>query len=178
MYLIPFVSRYYSSSETWSSVSRYLVLSRYWWTWFTRSCDITSSWPSHMLASYIDVILPSGPLSISLSHGWTNSDLDPYASTHSFGIPKKHLYNHPVTVWHLMSTKQPPEMVIKYDLMVKGLGYFVFLIIAMMNFMTWSHCNTYVGWCPSYHSPNDMIPLSIDINVHDRETSIIGWPMS
>ena len=74
--LNPFVSRYYSSSETWSSVSRYLVQSRYWWTWFTRSHDITSSWPSHMFANFIDVISPSGPSSIFPSLGWTNPDLD------------------------------------------------------------------------------------------------------
>jgi hypothetical protein len=35
-----------------------------------------------------------------------------------------------------MQSKQPLVIVIKYDLTVKGLGYFVFLIIATLNFVT------------------------------------------
>ena len=35
-----------------------------------------------------------------------------------------------------MQSKQPPEIVIRYDLTVEGVGYYVFLIIATMNFVT------------------------------------------
>ena len=35
-----------------------------------------------------------------------------------------------------MQSKLPPVIVIRYDLTVKGLGYYVFLIIVMLNFVT------------------------------------------
>ena len=71
-----------------------------------------------------------------------------------------------------MQSRQPPVIVIKYDLTVKGLSYYVFLIIAMLNFDLIAILM--LGVCPSYHSPNDMTPLSIDINAHDQETLIIS----
>ena len=53
-----------------------------------------------------------------------------------------------------------------------------FHIIIMLNFVTVSHCDTYIlGVCPSHHSSNDMTPMSIDINVHDQESLIIYCPM-
>ena len=51
-----------------------------------------------MLASFIDVIITEWAQSIYLSLGYTNPDLDAYASTYSIGIPERHLYCHPVTV--------------------------------------------------------------------------------
>ena len=35
-----------------------------------------------------------------------------------------------------MQSKHPPVMVIRYDLTVWGLGYFAFLITAMLNYVT------------------------------------------
>ena len=61
-----------------------------------------------------------------------------------------------------MQSKHLPEAAIKYDLTVKGMNTTFQYIL---------------GVCPSHHSPNDMTPLSIDINVHDQETLIIGCPM-
>ena len=90
-----------------SSVSPYLVRSRYRQVIFTRFTIWHPMWPSHMLASFEDVISSSGPRGITPSLGWTNPTLDPYASTDTFGMPESHLYNNPVTVWRLMSTKHP-----------------------------------------------------------------------
>ena len=60
-----------------------------------------------------------------------------------------------------MQSKYLPEIAVRVDLTVEGV-------------MTTSY-KYWVG--PSHHSPNDMTPLSIDINVHDPETLIIGCPM-
>jgi hypothetical protein len=47
--LFPLLLRYRHSSKTWSSVSLYLVQSRYRQGYSTRSCVISSSWPTHVL---------------------------------------------------------------------------------------------------------------------------------
>ena len=57
-----------------------------------------------------------------------------------------------------MQSKYLPEIAIKYDLTVEG--------VSTTSYIYW-------GVSPSHHSPNDMIPLSIDVQVHDQETLII-----
>lgn len=49
--------------------------------------DMTFLWPSHVLASDINVIHREGPEYISPSSGWTNPTLDPRASTNTFQVP-------------------------------------------------------------------------------------------
>jgi len=67
--------------------------------------DMTSLWPSHVLASFLDVISPRGPrvyLSViwmDKSHSWSMS------LNYHFQNTQCHLYNHPVTVWCLMSSE-------------------------------------------------------------------------
>ena len=65
---------------------------------FTRSRDITSPWPSHTIAIFIDVIITEWAQGIYPSLGYTNPDLDAYVSTYSIGIPDRHLLDYPVTV--------------------------------------------------------------------------------
>jgi hypothetical protein len=61
--------------------------------------------------------------SIFPSLGRTNLALDTYASTYSIGKPKRRLFSHRISVWRLMQSKLPLEVVIKHDLIVYGLGY-------------------------------------------------------
>jgi hypothetical protein len=58
---ILFVTSILDLSETWASLSSYLVQSRHWQGYSTRSRDIPSSWHSHALHNSMDVISPSGP---------------------------------------------------------------------------------------------------------------------
>ena len=80
--------------------------------------DVTSSWPSHMLASFIDAISRSGPR-VSIRHSDGQIPLSIHMPQH---IPSEylswHLYDHPVTEWWWMQSRQPPEIVIRYDLTV------------------------------------------------------------
>ena len=71
-----------------------------------------------MFANFTDVIITEWAQGIYPSLEYTNPGLDAYASTYPIGIPKRHLSDHPVMVWPLMQSKQPPEVVIKYDLTV------------------------------------------------------------
>ena len=64
--LIPFAYTILVMSEIWSSVSEYLVRSRFRHYYFTHSRDLTSQWPSHKLRN-LDVISPSGPR-VSIRH--------------------------------------------------------------------------------------------------------------
>ena len=113
-------------SEIWSSVSWYLVRSRYRHSLFTRSRGISSPWPSHKLQ--LGCNLTKWAQSIFPSRGRTNPDLDTYTSTYPFRIPEQHLFDHPVMVWPLMQSRQPLVIVIRYDLRVKGVGYYAFLL--------------------------------------------------
>jgi hypothetical protein len=79
------------------------------------------------------------------SCGWINPDLDSYTSTYSFRTPKRHIYDYPIMVFRLMQPKLLPVTVIRYDLTVKGFGYYVFLVVTMLNFVTGSYCNIYNG---------------------------------
>jgi hypothetical protein len=76
---------------------------------FTCSRDIPS--PCLVTCCNIGWISLSGPEYL-LSHGWENPTLDGHSSTYLFGIPKRHLFSHPVTWWRLMQSKQPPDVVI------------------------------------------------------------------
>jgi hypothetical protein len=82
----PFVSMTLAKSEIWSSVSPYLVQSRYRHLLLNLFCDISSPWPSHMLRSF-GCNLTKWTLSIFPSCGWTNPALGTYVSTYSIGIP-------------------------------------------------------------------------------------------
>ena len=62
----------------------YPIQSHYRHNTFTRSRDIASPWPSHMLASLIDATSPSGPTSIYPLSGLASPALDAYASMYLF----------------------------------------------------------------------------------------------
>jgi hypothetical protein len=51
-----------------------------------------------MLASFVDATVIEWAQSINLSREWTNPALGAHASTYPIGIPKRHLFSHPVTV--------------------------------------------------------------------------------
>ena len=85
--LIPFAYMILAMSEIWSSVSEYLVRSRFRHYYFTRSRDLSSQWPSHKLRN-LDVISPSGPR-VSLHHlEWTILYLDPSPQPTSLKYPR------------------------------------------------------------------------------------------
>jgi hypothetical protein len=49
-----------------------------------------------MLAKFIDATVTEWAQSINLSCGWTNPALCAHASTYPIGIPKRHLFSHPI----------------------------------------------------------------------------------
>jgi hypothetical protein len=51
-----------------------------------------------MLASFIDASITEWAQSINLSCGWKNPALGAHTSTYPLGIPKRHLFSHPVKV--------------------------------------------------------------------------------
>jgi hypothetical protein len=51
-----------------------------------------------MLASFVDANVTEWAQSINPSRGWTNPALGAHASTYTIGIPKRHLFSHPVKV--------------------------------------------------------------------------------
>ena len=165
-----------SFCHTISSLSK--IPSRYSTNLFTRFHDITSLWPGHKLAR-LDVISPSGPV-ISVRHADGQIPLlDTYFSTYRLCIPELHLYDHPVTVWRLIQSRHPPMIVI--GLLSHGLRIRLLYVSIKLSqcwcFVTDLIALTYFGWMSITSFPNDTTPLSIDINVHDQETLIIGWPM-
>jgi hypothetical protein len=83
----PFVSMILAKSEIWSSVSLYLVQSRYRPLLLNSFHDIPSPWPSHMLCSFGSNITKWAQ-SIFPSCGRTNPALGTDASTYSIGKPK------------------------------------------------------------------------------------------
>jgi hypothetical protein len=91
-----------------SSVSPYLVKSRSQQVLFTRSTiqyHLVIKLINHVFANGVWYWLPSGPGSISLRHGRDKSHLDICNLTSTFRLPKRHLYDHPFIVWHLMTSK-------------------------------------------------------------------------
>ena len=112
--------------------------------------DITSSWASHVLASDFDVISPRGPrvyLSViwmDKSHSWSTSLNQHFPST------QRHLYSHPVMVWRLIESKHSSGVGDWRDLMVWGLGYFVWAWYSNVNLMTWSLL-PYLLWVFVHH---------------------------
>ena len=84
---------------------------------FTRSHNIVFPWPSHMLASSLIQRYRVGPRASSVnrigkSRSWC------MRLNISLWLPDVHLYGHPVTVWRLMQSKQPPRQWLKHDLTV------------------------------------------------------------
>jgi hypothetical protein len=61
--------------------------------------------PSHTLASFIDATITEWAQSINPSRGWTNPALGAHASTYLIGIPKRHLFSHPVMVMTIDAIK-------------------------------------------------------------------------
>jgi hypothetical protein len=112
---IPFVPVILEISETWSSVSPYLIQSCYWHChllalWYSHSCDllhITTWMKSHRVGlEYFSVT-------------WKNKFRSWCIRLYIlYWKPKRHIFSHPVTVWWLMQSKLPPEVVIKYDLTI------------------------------------------------------------
>jgi hypothetical protein len=82
-----FVSMILPKSEIRSSVSSYLIQSRYRLLLLNAFHDIPSSWPSHMLHSF-RCNLTEWAQNIFPSYERTNLALGTYASTYSIGKPK------------------------------------------------------------------------------------------
>src|SRR4051812_19808622 len=86
-----------------SSVSAYLVHSKY----FTRSV-IQYHFVINSLTTCLQAVLISiteWARSISLRLGRDKSHLDTYNPTSTFRSPEKHLYDHPLIGWRLMTSK-------------------------------------------------------------------------
>jgi hypothetical protein len=131
--------------------------------YLTRSRDISSR-DLVICCATSDVILLSGP-TVSFCHAEEQILILIHTPQHIIGIPNRHFFDHPVMVWPLVQSKQPPVIVIRYVLMVKELGYNVSYYHSM-NIVTWSCCNTNVGYVHhGIHLMVCMISLSIDINV-------------
>ena len=141
-------------SEIRSSVSIYLVQSRYRLMLFYSFRDIPSPWPSHMPRNF-GCNLTEWAQSIFPSRGRTNPDLDTYASTYTFGIPDVHRYGHPVTVWHLMQSRQPQMILIWYESHSQRIRSLRFLIIA-----TWTSWHDLVAILMLGDIHHDMTSLS------------------
>ena len=83
----------------------------------TRSRDLPSPWPSHTLGSFMDEISPSGPR-VSLHYVDERIPLLTTRLNISLRLPKRHLYNHPVTDVTFDAIKATSEIEIKCDLTV------------------------------------------------------------
>ena len=92
-------------------------------------------------------------------------------------IPVMHLYSHPVTLWRLAHPKHSYGIRELHDLMVEGRDTWHLQSSSKTNY-TIFYAMLRIGSCPSHHSPNDVIPLSMTSNVHSPETMTICWSTS
>ena len=117
-----------------------------------------------MLAIYMTQYHRVGPEYLSVTR-MDKSCSDPYSSMYSFGLAELHLYGYPITMWWLMQSKHPPEIVIAYGLYGLIIGSLRYRVFAMLNYVTGSHCNTLIWVCVHHIIPNDMTSLLTDICV-------------
>ena len=119
-----------------------------------------------MLARFMDAISPSGPR-VSIRHP------DEKKSRSWFIRINVSLWNtciaplwspcYSVTVDTIKASSGDSDLSWSHDLRIELLRY---RVIAMLNYVTGSHCNTLIGCvCPSHHSRNDMTSLSTDVIV-------------
>ena len=91
-------------------------------------------------------------------------------------IPVVHLYSHPVTLWRLVHPKH------SYDIRECTISWSKEMILdirkSLANELHDLCAMLRIGSCPSHHSPNDVIPLSMTSNVHSQETMTIFWSTS
>ena len=92
-------------------------------------------------------------------------------------IPVVHLYSHPVTLWRLIHPRHSYGIRELHDLMVEGRDTWHLQSSSKTNY-TIFYAMLRIGSCPSHHSPNDVIPLSMTSNVHSQETMTICWSTS
>jgi hypothetical protein len=91
-----------------SSVSPYLVQSRSSQVLFTRSAiqyHPVIKLIYHVFANDVWYWLPSGPGVYLSDMGGTNPNLDTCNPTSTFWLHERHLYDHPLIVWCLMTSK-------------------------------------------------------------------------
>jgi hypothetical protein len=79
-------------------------------------------------------------------------------------IPVVYLYSHPVTLWRLIHPKHSYGIRELHNLMVQRNDTWHWKSLA--NELHDLHAMLRIGSCPSHHSPNDVIPLSMTSNVH------------
>jgi hypothetical protein len=101
---------------------------------FNSLCMISFSWSSHTLHNFMDVISPSGPFTY-LHHADEQIPLLIHTRQHIPLEYQLHIYDHPVTVWWLMQSKQHLVIVIRYNLTVWGLCHYAFINIITLNLM-------------------------------------------
>ena len=92
-------------------------------------------------------------------------------------IPVMHLYSHPVTLWRLIHPRHSYGIRELHDLMVEGRDTWHLQSSSKTNY-TIFYAMLRIGSCPSHHSPNDVILLSMTSNVHGQEAVTIYWLMS
>ena len=91
-------------------------------------------------------------------------------------IPVVYFYSHPIMLWHLIHPKHSYGIQELHALMVKGRD--TWHCKALANELHDLCAMLRIGSCPSHHSPNDVIPLSMTSNVHGQETVTIYWSTS
>ena len=140
--------------EIWSSISPYLVQSRYQASSLYSFHNIGSPWLplSHMFANFRMLYYREGPDISTPSHGGTNPTLDSCHPT---------TYHRRSHVWCPQSI--PPvngSDIISWS-KETILGIYKALAIKLSDTI---NCKLYYWVCPSHHSPNDMTTLSSDYN--------------
>ena len=91
-------------------------------------------------------------------------------------IPVMYLYSHPVTLWCLAHPKHSYGIRELHDLMVQGKDTWHWKNSSKRTIRS---CAMFrIGSCPSHHSPNDVISLSMTSSVHSQETVTICWSTS
>jgi hypothetical protein len=91
-----------------SLASPYLVQSRSQQVLFTRSAiqyHPVIKLINHVFANGVWYWLPSGPGVYLSDMGGTNPNLDTCNPTSTFRLPERHLYDHPLIGWRLMTSK-------------------------------------------------------------------------
>ena len=134
---------------------------------FTRPCLLHLPWPSHLLASYW-AISPSGPR-VPVHH------LDWQIPLWSINILINHIFRntqsaplYPAYFCQAVGykSKSPHRWQLRMIITVKGSSHYV-IVIAMSNYVTWSHRNTSGGCMSIISLSNDTTPLSTD--------AIVSW---
>ena len=122
---------------------------------------------AHMMMSYR--VGPEIPLRL---HGVTNPSLDPHKTIDTFGDT----CSAPLQSPSYVVTFDTPKALLRYPGVIRSHGqrkrYLTFAKLQQMNYSIFC-ASLRIGSCPSHHSPNDVIPLSMTSNVHSQETMTI-----